>query len=1521
MDELVREFLGRLEAEEVKLLSWGVVDGGFSRDEVEDLTQSFLDEKGSAESSASLIKQLRDRRLLFDLNLGNRRVYRTRMGESVRLFARMRQLFPDRRWQVAPTLVADFRFSLRPRSYPDRHLQPEQIIGELKEEKLLGGLKEAILMALLNAPDRGRVILADFQLRATRTMFRNLAGTRSRGIIVSAGTGTGKTLAFYLPALSQIASLMESGSYWTKALAIYPRSELLKDQFGETFAEARRLDVLLKKRVGRKLLIGAFFWPTPRRANVDDVLRNKWPQQDQGYICPYLACPRCKDPLVWSQLDLEQNIERLRCTNQNCRAVVDSDEVILTRERMAANPPDILFTTTETLNRQMSDSHYGPVFGVGAQRTPQIVLLDEVHTYSSVHGAQVAYLICRWRKAIGGRVHFMGLSATLRNASDFFGLLVGLGPASVEEISQGNNLKVEGVEYQLALRGDPVSGASLLSTSIQTAMLLRRILDPAFQPPSNGAYGSRVFLFTDDLDVTNRLFYNLRNAEGLNLWGQPDPRRLPLASLRRSDVLDAALRLTAGQSWLLCEKIGHQLTRPLRIGRTSSQDVGVTKGADVIVATASLEVGFNDPGVGAVMQHKAPLAIASFIQRKGRAGRHRNMRPWTVVVLSDYGRDRIAYQGYDLLFDPFLEERRLSIGNRYVVRMQATFALMDWFAEQLRRQHLPKGSVWNDFSGVAKGFGQWADNIHSRQAKEIELIRGVFEREDIRMDLEEFLMAALKISRDELEAIMWEPPRALMTAVLPTLLRRLESGWKRLPSHPQESSQDYQVPSSPLPDFIPQNLFSDLNLPEVIVTTPPQRQGSEPLEAPMPIAQAMKEFAPGRVSRRFGIHDALASHWIAPSDLDSALQDLSIEHYCEEFDEAGIFQVRQDNQITDVRCIRPRELRPDRPPTKVEVTSNSFLDWRSQLVPSGDGSEIELPEGSPWSEFLLEIRSFTHNRRSYVEVRRFALGARADIRFKRGETLESYIRFIDGDTGSPASVGFSEPVDGISFRFRLPESFSVLADDPNVAKVRAFRTAYFKHLVQIDERLDGIANSFQRDWLHQIYLSTLTARALKEVQSLELAHAALRVTNQVSEEMANVLEVIFQTLEVDETEENDEDVVINDESGTTTHRQPTHDRLLVLCRMRSVTDVLSDLARVLWEEPNEGWHRWAASRFKSTLGSSLLQACLLLCPQFEMGDLLLDIEAGPSPPYAPPKEEGLEEIWITESTIGGGGVIEEIVRSYNVDPRRFFRLATSALEASDFEIVDAELTRILELQVSDPSVAEALQAVRNAQRHDEALRVNEQLRRLLAARAILVTHPVIAALNARVLKPGSSPQTDELLRRMVRTWRSEEERLGVEVDARVFAYVASAHEDLDRALGFTGQVQQADRTWRFQAIYGMLWPRGNAIRARALASYNRFAPIPDADRELLLDVLNLAEVRVMLDESTWRSAVTEMLKDVGAVSLVAHATARGELKQALLDLVATPLDINFLQLYPQVEGFRREPGVMIAMLRLRESIQ
>ena len=98
--------------------------------------------------------------------------------------------------------------------------------------------------------------------------------------------------------------------------------------------------------------------------------------------------------------------------------------------------PDILFTTTEMLNQQLSDGWSRHVFGVGARagREANLVLLDEIHTYSGTSGAQVGYLLRRWRKLMDHSVTWVGLSATLANAATFFSDLCGLPPELVTDI-------------------------------------------------------------------------------------------------------------------------------------------------------------------------------------------------------------------------------------------------------------------------------------------------------------------------------------------------------------------------------------------------------------------------------------------------------------------------------------------------------------------------------------------------------------------------------------------------------------------------------------------------------------------------------------------------------------------------------------------------------------------------------------------------------------------------------------------------------------------------------------------------------------------------------------------------------------------------------------------------------------------------------------------------------------------------------------------------------------------------------
>ncbi len=522
-----------------------------------------------------------------------------------------------------------------------------------------------------------------------------------------------------------------------------------------------------------------------------------------------------------------------------------------------------------------------------------------------------------------------------------------------------------------------------------------------------------------------------------------------------------------------------------------------------------------------------------------------------------------------------------------------------------------------------------------------------------------------------------------------------------MPAHPDETTRDYLVKDHPLPDFIPQQLFGDLNLPEVEIIIDPQQQGQARESSFLSIVQALRTLAPGRVTRRFGYRHAFAHHWMPPQSLQTPLQTIPVEVFCEEFEEAGSFQVREGGAVRQVRCVRPWKIHPRQPPGNVAITSNAQLEWRSQLAPAREDDRLrfEPPRGSAWESVIGEIRFYTHNERNHVEVRRFAVASHANISFRNGNQADLTIRFVEQATGEPAAVGFTQQSDGIVFRFEIPADLGLSPTHPNRRKVRAFRAAYFQQRVQSDITLDAFANAFQRDWLAQIYLSALVARAVGDEVAVEEAQRRLHA-GDIGDTLADVLGVIFQAIDL---------------PGGGQVRQKVHDTFLALCRTPAVTGVLGSIAPVLWQPPDDGWRRWAERRYKATLGGALLEACQQSCPQMEAGDLYLDIDPGPRPLGSPPVPDGCEEVWITEATIGGGGVVEEILRTFAADPRRFFRIAESALAATDFEIVDRELTRLLALTATDAELNVALDAVRSASDHAGLAVATLTLRRLLAA--------------------------------------------------------------------------------------------------------------------------------------------------------------------------------------------------------------
>jgi len=1504
------EFLDALERAEASLLNWGLVDGFFSRSELEALADNFVAQRPpdpALGSSWELVERLLDDGLLWQLPNADR--YRTRMGEAVRLFAKLRQIFPDSQaaaWRGAPNLVADYRFVVRPRFYPVRDRGPSQVAAALREQVDVSSLTDAVVRHLVHAGTPGERRLSGFQVRAAVRVLRSVGSDRALGTIVCAGTGSGKTLAFYLPAYAALAERLTS-DHWTKCLAIYPRNELLKDQLREALANARRVAPALSQAGRRRFVIAALYGDVPQcAADVPRYFQKSWAQtRVQGvtaYVCPFVRCPSCGAAMAWLDTDRSASLERLVCRGVGCGDAVGADEVRLTRERLLREPADILFTSTEMLNQRISSARYAPLFGIGvrAERRPMFVLLDEVHSYEGVHGAQVALLLRRWRRAADARVHFVGLSATLADAPRFFADLVGIGPGDVAEVSpQPAEHEAAGAEYLLALRADPSSGPGVLSATIQSAMLLRRILSPM----AGGAQGSKVFAFTDNLDVTNRLYHSLLDAEGWDARGNPLVSRPAgsLANIRATTLPNATERFNAGQNWALVEDLGHVLApgARIRVGRTSSQDAGVDANAGVVVATSALEVGFDDPEVGAVLQHKAPQSSAAFLQRKGRAGRRRETRPWTLVSLSDFGRDRVAYQAYDQLFSPVVPPRHLPLGNRAVLRMQASFALVDWLTRRLPGATGRSADPWRDLSQPAAETGGGAPEVSARQSAYVVGLRALLEQGSVRDDFAMFLERSLQVEGGTVEALLWEAPRGVLMEVVPTLLRQLEKQWRTA-----DGGLEYFASGVPLPQFVPRTLFSDLQLPEVDIRLPAFRRTAARDEA-MPLGQALREFAPGRVSRRFGVTHIEERHWIAPGTTD----DIDVDGICSPNaqDELGTFVYRDDGEVHAIRVIRPFEVRVSTPPADVQSTSNSFLRWHTQVVTTGEGQVADLPDGSAWASVVTQFRLYTHVFGEPVELRRFATGASASIGIVRAQPVERELRFVRTlDTGALEAValGSVADVDAVRVSFRYPDVVALVQADARL--LRGVRPARFRELIRVAPELDGIANEFQRDWVTQAYLSSVVSQAMESGTTLQQAESAVFAQGSST---VGFLQTLMRWVE--RTASNDEEAPRRVEELTGILRHP------------STQAVLHDRARCLWEQVDAGWESWLRARFKATLGAALLHAAGSLCPRMDPDALLLDLSPRPDAQIEDPRAD---ELWLTETTIGGAGFVEEFLARYSEDPRRFFRLVDAELSGSDLEVVGGDLNRALE-RVTVPGSQDALVAafasVRQATSLAESSAALDALRTALSGAGVEPSPTLLVALNTRVLQPGTSPATDALLGDLAAGWTAAEVQLGIDVEARVFAAARSKSDALETALGVApiGATDEGRAAWRYGVLYGMLWPRGAQVRAETMRVTSPYDRIPEPDRLLLGAAVSQPALAVPLSSPNWFDELAAILVQHGTGELIALAADRNALAAALVRLACEPIDSSALLVFARVVGIARDGDFLRAALELPEAFQ
>ena len=174
-----------------------------------------------------------------------------------------------------------------------------------------------------------------------------------RNLVVSTGTGSGKTESFLVPILNSLIAERARGTLGpgVRALLLYPMNALANDQL-------KRLRALLKGMPD--LTFGRYTGETEQsRRDAESTFRAANPGQE-------------------------------RLPNE-----------LLSREEMRANPPHLLLTNYAMLEYLLLRPADLDLFDGDHAGTWRFIALDEAHVYDGAQGAEVALLLRRLRQRVG----------------------------------------------------------------------------------------------------------------------------------------------------------------------------------------------------------------------------------------------------------------------------------------------------------------------------------------------------------------------------------------------------------------------------------------------------------------------------------------------------------------------------------------------------------------------------------------------------------------------------------------------------------------------------------------------------------------------------------------------------------------------------------------------------------------------------------------------------------------------------------------------------------------------------------------------------------------------------------------------------------------------------------------------------------------------------------------------------------------------------------------------------------------
>ena len=450
---------------------------------------------------------------------------------------------------------------------------------------------------------------------------------------------------------------------------------------------------------------------------------------------------------------------------------------------------------------------------------------------------------------------------------------------------------------------------------------------------------------------------------------------------------------------------------------------------------------------------------------------------------------------------------------------------------------------------------------------------------------------------------------------------------------------------------------------------------------------------------------------------------------------------------------RPVAIFLNKKPINIQDTSNAFLSWDTEFCNYLNGNKLITPKDSFFNDLISSIHTFSHKNQNPIIIRRFSSLCKSEIKVKNSSESEyREIKFVKDD--KKVAIGYEMPVDGIEFKVKISTELLINKIQNSKETEKALRIAIYKDEIKNGKLKKIINNPFLREWLGNIYSYNLIFTAIIKKISLEEANTLVfRKNSDLTFE--NVLNIIFQSHSIDIPPNNgnidEEDLEVGHLPSISTERLKKS--LLDQLDNKDVLTILKESADLLFGNDFLQYSDELVSKYLSTIAGSAYNAFLHLCPDVDTNSIVIDIHKSKD------SKEDEFSIYICETSPGGIGVIDAFVEIYSQDPRNFFRLMRSSLNENELELNDQQLQKILKLLCSDNIIKDKVYNFRQSQDNKRKLDSFNELINELSSQNFILYHSFTTTFSNRILRHGSSNDTDRFLKQIFERWISEEKDL------------------------------------------------------------------------------------------------------------------------------------------------------------------